>query len=94
MRQRHLSILFCLIYLTIAPVLGRPHQHEHSDGLKAQRNCVACAWQATATGAAPAIVAVLVATILLLLLVIPHALLLPATFHFPAAGRAPPASAA
>jgi hypothetical protein len=94
MRQRYLSILCCLIYLTIAPVLGRPHQHEHSDGLKAQRDCVACAWQATATGAAPAIAAVLVVTILLHLLVMPHALLLPATFYFPSAGRAPPALAA
>ena len=54
MKSRFTTVVFCLLYLSVALFVGEVHHHEHERGpVGEHEDCAACQWQLNAVTDVP-----------------------------------------
>ena len=94
MKRRIISAVVCLMYLSVALVLGVHHDHHDADPLTAHKDCAACVWNLNGVADLPVVVAVPVTAPCEMGVVVLNAQPHSAFFSPSSASRAPPATPA
>ena len=55
MKHRAITLVVCLLYLSVALVFGVVHHHEHDSPLGDHHDCAACQWQIAAVTDVPCV---------------------------------------